>query len=51
MRLMDNPGFKDRVGLEYCQIPVGKKDRLLSVYPSIKEGTRLLSEIDKNDRT
>ena len=47
---MNDPGCKDRFDAEYRQIPVDKKNRLLAVYPPTKEGTRLLSEIDKKDR-
>ena len=48
---MSNPGFKDQFGVECRQIPVRKKDSLLATCLSIKEGTRLLSNIDKKDQT
>ena len=51
MRLMHNSGFKDQFGAECRRVPVGKKDRFLAVYPSIKEGIRLLSKINKKDQT
>ena len=46
---MNDPGFKDQFCAECCEIPVGKKDRLLAIYPSIKERTRLFNVIDKKD--
>ena len=46
----DDPAFKSQYGTESA-IPVGKLDRLIDLYPSIKNGTTLLSELDKKDRT
>ena len=50
MTKMNDLAFKAQFGTENA-IPVGKLDRLLTVYPAVKDGIRLVSELNKKDRT
>ena len=45
---MNDSEFKKQYGTE-SQIPVGKLNRLMTVYQTVKDGTRLLSKLDKKD--
>ena len=50
MTKMNDLAFKAQFGTKSA-IPVGKLDRLLTVYPAVKDGIRLVSELNKKDRT
>ena len=47
---MNDPAFKEQFGTKSV-ISVDKLDMMLTVYPAVKYGTRLLSELNKKDWT
>ena len=47
MTKKDDPAFKARYG-NIKLLAVGKKDRLLAVYPAVKAGTTSISEVNRS---
>jgi len=47
----NDPGFKDQFGFESRYMQVGKKDRLIAIYPATKTGTQYLTDLGKKDKT